>query len=176
MGLRELEMNKYFIALIGFFTIFMSSCTYTNPGFPEGLRQYLPYEEGLVLAFKNADSVQHFNIKELIVDKEEKVSWHCKCQRDHARLYFSSNNQMTGQIFATASNPPYYESEIDVTILLKGKTFTKRILCNPFSDIIEKDLEDTLLLNNEQDNITILRNKGITEFTINGTKWTLVEQ
>ncbi len=82
---------------------------------------------------------------------------------------------MAGQIFAFANTSSYHESEIDLTILLKGKTFTKKILCDPFSDIIEKELEDTILLNNEQDNITILRNIGITEFTINGMKWTLVE-
>ena len=157
-----------------FIATLLSSCTYTNPAFPEELSQYLPYEKGQVLTFKNADSTQQFTINELIVDKEEKVSWNCKYQRDHARLYFSTNNQLTCQIYAI-SNTQYYESKIDITILLKGKTLTKRILCDPFSENIDKDLSDTLLINNEQNDLTIVKNKGITEFTINGMKWTLVE-
>lgn len=175
MGLRELEMNKYFIALIGFFTIFMSSCTYTNPGFPEELKQYLPYEKGQVLTFKNADSTRQYTINELRADKEDKYAWNCKCSRDDAALTINAGEQFKITIQAFTEDAYIYDEKIQIWLLLNGIHFNKGFTDNPFSESIVNDIGDTIMIANELGNVTIVRNKGITEYTIEGAKWTLVE-
>lgn len=175
MGLRELEMNKYFIALIGFFTIFMSSCTYTNPGFPEELRQYLPYEKGQVLTFKNADSTRQYTINELRADKEDKYAWNCKCSRDDAALTINAGEQFKITIQAFTEDAYIYDEKIQIWLLLNGIHFNKGFTDNPFSETIAKDLGDTIVLTNGSDSTIIVRNKGIIKYIIEEKTWNIME-
>ena len=168
-------MNKYFIALIGFFTIFMSSCTYTNPGFPEELRQYLPYEKGQVLTFKNADSTRQYTINELRADKEDKYAWNCKCSRDDAALTINAGEQFKITIQAFTEDAYIYDEKIQIWLLLNGIHFNKGFTDNPFSETIAKDLGDTIVLTNGSDSTIIVRNKGIIKYIIEEKTWNIME-
>lgn len=75
-------MKKCIFLLIGILALFLSSCSYTNPAFPEVLKPYLPYEEEQNLTFKNENNeTEQYTIGYVYADKEEKHAWNCKCRR-----------------------------------------------------------------------------------------------
>lgn len=161
--------------------LFVSSCSYTNPAFPESLKAYLPYEEEQNLTFKNADDeIEQYTIGYVYADKEEKhVS--CKCRRDEAQMLVGGKTGKLECVIYAQQQTKYFDNGIQIEVLFKDKegnyheTFQKNIICDPFSESAVNDIGDTILINNEIGDVTVVRNKGITEYTINGTKWTLVE-
>ena len=165
-------MRKFSIILsvLGLICI-VSSCTYTNPGFPEELRQYLPYEKGQVLTFKNADSTRQYTINELRADKEDKYAWNCKCSRDDAALTIDAGEQFKITIQAFTEDAYIYDEKIQIWLLLNGIHFNKGFTDNPFSETIAKDLGDTIVLTNGSDSTIIVRNRGIVEYNIENIKW-----
>ncbi len=157
------------------FVCTMSSCTYTNPGFPEELRQYLPYEKGQVLTFKNADSTRQYTINEIHADKEEKHAWNCKCSRDDAALTINAGEQFKITIQAFTEDAYIYDEKIQIWLLLNGIHFNKGFTDNPFSETIAKDLGDTIVLTNGSDSTIIVRNKGIIKYIIEEKTWNIME-
>ena len=169
-------MNKYFIALIGFFTIFMSSCTYTNPGFPEELRQYLPYEKGQTLTFTNKENeIQQYTIYSISVDKEEKHAWNCKCHRWEASMEIVDTNKRLSLLVTAHTEDSRIDNRVQVFVYVNGTFFEKGFAYNPFSETIIKDLSDTIVLTNENDSTIIVRNKGIIKYIIEEKAWNIME-
>ena len=169
--------------LMGFLTALMSSCTYTNPAFPEEIRKYFPYEEGQLLTFKNADNkTEQYNINSVFIDKEEKHPWNCKCERHDASMVFGGHKtrRIEGSVYAFAQTE-HIENGLNIDISFKNmdgdsvSSFSKIIPCDPFSESVVNDIGDTIVIANELGDVTIVRNEGIIEYTIYGTKWTLVE-
>ena len=135
------------------------------------------------MTFKNADNeIEQYTIKQVYIDKEEKYAWNCKCRREDAHMYFGGDKtrRIEGS-FSAQTKTKYQESELQIVISFNNiegndqKSFSQNTLCNPFSESIVNDIGDTIMIANELGNVTIVRNKGITEYTIDGTKWTLVE-
>lgn len=177
-------MKKIFILFIGAFALLFASCTYTNPAFPEKIIKYFPYEEGQLLTFKNADNkIEQYNINSVFIDKEEKHQWNCKCKRNHAFMDFGGKKtrRIEGSVYA-GTQTEHSESGLNINISFKNmdgdsvSSFTKIIPCDPFSESVVNDIGDTIMIANELGDVTIVRNEGIIEYTIYGTKWTLVEQ
>ena len=179
-------MKKFISLLIGVIALLFASCTHLNKAFPEELEPYLPYTESQVVKFQSADNdTLEVQIKQVITDKEEKVSWFCKCWRSGAEkfigAYWASETPKArfNYIFHVEKRYAAFDLELTIFNEQKGSIFCeyeKLIECSPFINGVSEMIGESVTLESAEGNAIVVKGKGIKEFTIGGTKWTLIDQ
>ena len=169
--------SKHIIFL--FIILVFFGCSRSCPDdFPIDMR-YFPYSQGTILSFRNTQGDTLVAVvQDVITTKNKKISWDSKalCIVNYG---FSSSGKVriNGGLNATASPDAIHYHSIHLLI---------EIIYNNCSyhlskwETIEGDnynvFDDTILLNDDQHSVTIIKGKGITEWTDeNGEVWKLME-
>jgi len=169
-------MKKGYIVLIGILAMFFASCTHLNKAFPEELNDYLPYISGQKIQFINGlGDTLDYAIKIVESSVEEKVPWNCKCRLTGAKKYIYFDNNMG--FCRIRAEKKYLEASISLSDSnnLSGEHGLS-IECSPFVEGVSEEIGDSIFIEDYDFNAIIVKGKGITEFTIGGTKWTLIDQ
>ena len=170
---------------IGALALLFASCAHMNKAFPEELEPYLPYTESQVVKFQSTDNdTLEVQIKHVITDKEEKAPSFCKCWRSGAEkrmaaYWNEAPKTRFHYICHTEKRYAAFDLEIRIYSEQNGNNackYEKLIECSPFIDDVSETIGESVTLESDKGNAIIVKGKGITEFTIGGTKWTLIDQ
>jgi len=177
-------MKNISIIIISLLFIGMG-CKIHCPEFPANLN-YFPYYKGQELRFTNSQQdIQNFIISSKNDSKAYSFAWNCKCDCDINSIFniYHQKNDYLNIIGGL-----YIESEIVSSIMvscnINNSEYLSRILSfedkKIFYDEIYKYLEDTIIIENENNQIVkkvvIVKGKGLVSYTTaDGEEWKLVE-
>ncbi|HPX58932.1 MAG TPA: hypothetical protein PLL02_00710 [Bacteroidales bacterium] len=164
----------FFIIIIFVF----AGCTHRCPDdFPINVR-YFPYKKGNILSFHNTqgDTVSS-TVQKVMQNKNKNVPWGSKglCFADY---FFSSSGevQLNGNFNAFAYSGNSHFSTISLSVDISYNKFT--IFFDRYFSFEGNNYNifgDTILLSDGQESITIVKNKGITEWANGkGEVWKLI--
>jgi hypothetical protein len=190
MEVMKPKIKLFLIASISFLlAILLCRCKIDCPAFPPELaRYYFPYVEGSVLSFHNEQndtlvlSIQNTNIT-----KEFSFTRNCKCECG-ALFSFQTNNANQYNIeigggISIGGNRDYSKDiytgmrcYIHKSNISSDGFYIENNTIDPFTTEDYAIFGDTLIMENNQQKLTIIKGKGITEWTTqDGEVWRLIE-
>ena len=175
--------NLFFFIIIIFLFV---GCKQSCPDFPVQLIEiYIPYKDGERILFKNS---QNDTLSTIIVNTNysgdafnTSVSRNCKCDCEATYEFVAKDEFNINGKFTVISLPgQLYHDYVSFNItVLSNSFFIKRNdknIVNMFSENNYAIFGDTIVLEHEQNTVTIIKGKGITEWTDgDGEVWKLME-
>jgi hypothetical protein len=165
----------FFIIIIFVFVGCKQSCPDDSP---IDVR-YFPYEEGTILSFRNTQGDTLFTtVQNVMQSKDKNIPWGSKglCSADY--LFSSSGKvQLNGSFDALANPGDSHFHTIFLSVEILYNNFTNYYNEKNFIEGNNYNVfEDTVLLYDDQQSVTIIKGKGITEWTDgDGEVWKLME-
>lgn len=147
------------------------------PAFPDELAQnYFPYTNGTVLHFYNTENdTLEFTINNLCKSEAYSTPKNCDCQIDPYFSFNATNNICGFSLMVSINGKQWKNVQIGVTI---GSSYISKVI-KEANIFITKNYEifgDKVFLENNSINVTIIKGKGITEWTDgDGEVWKLIE-
>jgi hypothetical protein len=175
--------------IIVLLSIFCIGCEIHCPEFPANLN-YFPYYEGQELKFTNLQhDIKSFTIAKKANSKANSFGGNCKCECFLYSMFNTDSNKDTVSIRSEINiNGRENVGSVYINCYIEDNQWKNELLSTGVKlpdkktsyDEISKYLEDTIILENENNQIVkkivIIKGKGLVSYTrADGEEWNLVE-